>query len=65
MAVVDKRSKSIAEYAVRRWLLNQGFVMDCFTLTMDGNRATLKDKNGDTLVLVYDSHTKSVYVQED
>lgn len=61
----DKRSKTIAEYAVRRWLMNQGFVMDYFTLTMDGNKATLKDKNGDTLVLVYESQTKSVYVQED
>lgn len=63
--MVDKRSKSIAEYAVRRWLLNQGFAMDCFTLTVDGNRGTLKDKNGDTLVLVYDGRTKSVHVQED
>lgn len=61
----DKRSKTIAEYAVRRWLMNQGFVMDYFTLTMDGNKGALKDKNGDTLVLVYDSQTKSVYVQED
>ena len=61
----DRQSKTIAEYAVRRWLMNQGFVMDYFTLTMDGNKATLKDRNGDTLTLVYDSHTKSVYEQED
>ncbi len=58
-------AKSIAEYAVRRWLLNQGFIMNYFTLTMDGNKALLEDRNGDKLTLVYDGNTKSVHAQED
>lgn len=33
-----KGAKSIAEYAIRKWLLEQNFVLECFTLTMDGSK---------------------------
>lgn len=56
-------AKSIAEYAVRRWLLNQGFAMNYFTLNMEGNKGVLEDKNGDKITLVYDGKTGSVYAE--
>lgn len=59
-----KGAKSIAEYAIRKWLQDQNFVMSCFELTMDGNEAVLTDRNNDTLTLVYDSTSKTVYVKE-
>lgn len=59
-----KGAKTIAEYTVRRWLQTQGFVMDYFDLTMNGNEGILKDRNGDTMTLVYDNVSKTVYIEE-
>lgn len=59
-----KGATSIAEYAIRKWLQDQNFVMSCFELTMNGNEAVLKDRNKDTMTLVYDSSSKTVYVKE-
>ena len=60
-----KGAKSIAEYAIRRWLVEQGFSMESFDLIMDGKEGKLADGQGDSLVLVYDCNTKSVYLKED
>jgi len=60
-----KGAKTIAEYAVRKWLSEQGFVMEYFSLSMEENRGILTDGNNDTLILVYDSDTKSVSVTEN
>lgn len=59
-----KGAKTIAEYAIRKWLSEQGFVMDYFSLSMEENRGTLTDRNNDTLTLVYENDTKSVKVEE-
>lgn len=59
-----KGAKTIAEYAIRRWLLEQGFAMECFSLVMEGNKGELTDRNNDTLILAYDPDTRSVSVQE-
>ncbi len=58
-----KGAKTIAEYAIRKWLSEQGFVMEYFSLSMEENRGTLTDGNNDTLTLVYDKDTKSVRVE--
>ncbi len=60
-----KGAKTIAEYAIRKWLSEQGFVMEYFSLSMEENRGILTDGNNDALVLVYDKDTKSVRVEED
>lgn len=59
-----KGTKTIAEYAIRRWLENQRFEMSAFTLNMDGNRGVIRDRNGDSMMLVYDRTTHEVYVEE-
>jgi len=41
-----KGAKSIAEYAIRKWLEDQGFKMEYFTLHMKGDKATLEDRYG-------------------
>lgn len=57
-------SKTIAEYAIRKWLQGENFVMSQFPLTMNGNEAILKDKYGETLKLRYDGETKTVWIDE-
>lgn len=59
-----KGAKSIAEYAIRRWLMEHNFEMSCFTLTMNGNKGLLEDVNHDTLLLVYDRSTGTITVEE-
>lgn len=56
-------AKSIAEYAIRRWLQDQNFVMSEFELTISGNKGVVKDKNGDSITLVYDGVSKTVYAR--
>ena len=57
-------AKSIAEYTIRKWLQSEGFEMRYFKLTVHDNEAMIEDSVGDTLRLVYDNDTKSVYVKE-
>ena len=59
-----KGAKSIAEYATRKWLQSEGFEMRYFKLAVHDNEAMIVDSAGDTLRLVYDNDTKSVYVKE-
>ena len=61
--MVIKGAKTIAEYAMMRWAVEQGFVMECFTLTIDGNAGKLEDRHGDSITLVYDKETKTVHVE--
>ena len=50
-----KKSKSLAEYAMRRWMESEGLAMENFKLEMTGSReAVLKDGNGDQMGLEYD-----------
>ena len=59
-----KGAKTIEEYVIRKWLQDQNFVMSNFELVVNGNEAVLTDKNNDTMTLVYDSTSKTVYVKE-
>ena len=59
-----KGVKSIAEYAIRKWLQEENFAMSNFTLTMNENEGILKDRLGETLKIRYDRDTKSVYIDE-
>jgi hypothetical protein len=58
-----KGCKSIAEYAMRAWMQDK-FVEGSVTLTINGNRGKIQDRNGDSLALVYDNETKTVYAQD-
>lgn len=44
-----KGAKSIAEYAIRKWLQSEGFEMRYFKLTVHDNEAMIVDSAGDTL----------------
>lgn len=59
----DKRSKTIAEYAIRKWLENEGFQMEYFRLKVISNTAVLEDSKGEKLILVYEPSTHSVHVK--
>lgn len=59
-----KGAKSIAEYAIRKWLLEQNFVMEFFKLSMEGNKGILTDQTGESMALVYDAGSKSVYIED-
>ena len=59
-----KGTKTIAEYAIRRWLENQRFEMNMFSLEMKGNKGILRDSNGDSMTLVYDKESKEIWIKE-
>ena len=57
-----KSAKTIAEYAIRKWLENEGFVLECFQLTfLSECEAVIEDRQGDSLRLVYDKTRKEVF----
>lgn len=50
-----KKSKSLAEYAMRKWMESEELAMEHFKLELTGSReAMLKDGNGDQMGLEYD-----------
>ncbi len=59
-----KRWESIAEYAMRRWMEDHGFIGGCFSLVISGNEGIVRDTEGSTLILEYDSHNRCVYVRD-
>lgn len=59
-----KGAKSVAEYAFRKWISQSNLDSDYFTLDISGHEAILRDKNGDTLRLVYDPMYKEVIHQD-
>lgn len=59
-----KGCKTIAEYAIRRWMEENGFVMSEFSVEMDGNCAEIKDKTGDSMKVAYNTKERKVEVME-
>ena len=59
-----KGTKTIAEYAIRRWLESQRFEMNMFSLEMKGNKGILRDSNGDSMTSVYDKESKEIWIKE-
>lgn len=59
-----KGARTIAEYAVRNWMKEHDFAPAYFDIVMNKNEAVIKDQNGDTLTLVYDSKSKEMYIKE-
>lgn len=59
-----KGTRTIAEYAILKWLQDENFVMSEFEVTISENEGVVKGKNGDSITLVYDSDSKTVYVRE-
>lgn len=57
-----KGAKTIAEYAIRRWLEENHFDMEWFELNMHGNEAILTDRVGSKLHLRYDNQTRLVEI---
>lgn len=62
--MVIKGCKSIAEFYIRDWMAENEFVNGYFTLEMNGNKAVIRDRDGDTLNLIYDSVEKCVQVDK-
>ena len=56
-----KGTKTIAEYAFRKWMERENFQTAYFKLEMTGtHEAVIWDKNGDSMKLVYDPGTRNV-----
>ena len=64
MDLILRGCKTIAEYAFRRWMAENGFANGYFTLEITGNEAIIRDKAGNTLNLTYDNVEKCVKVGE-
>ncbi|RKJ19182.1 hypothetical protein D7X48_14805 [bacterium D16-50] len=63
--VIRGRTKSIAEYAFRKWMADRNLAEENFVLTVTGREAVLADGNGDSLTLVYDSGLRAVCLKEE
>ncbi len=61
--MVIKNCKTIAEYAMRRWMMDHDFADGYFTLEINGNEGFVRDNIGDSIKLVYDSNEKRVHVE--
>ncbi len=59
-----KGARSIAEYAIRKWMAQEGLVEEYFSLTVKGNEGFLADREGNYLELEYEPLTKMVHVKE-
>lgn len=59
-----KKAKTIAEYAIRKWLESEGFVMEYFQLEFTDDEAIVTDRTGESLRLVYDRVSRTVRVTE-
>lgn len=58
------RCGTIAEYAIKKWMEENGFIMSEFSLYMEGNEATITDRDGDSMRMKYSQETKKVEVME-
>lgn len=63
--MIIRGCKTIAEYAVRKWMDKNGFVHGNFELAMNGNEATITDRSGDSLTVRYDPATMQVAEAEE
>lgn len=55
-----KGCKTIAEFAIKKWMEDNGFVMEYFTVEMRGNEAVIADKTGESLMVSYNPETKTI-----
>lgn len=57
---MGKGAKTIAEFAIRKFLESEGIDMEWFNLKVTGDEAVLTDGNLDTINLKYDRQTHEV-----
>ena len=60
-----KGAKTIAEYAIRKWLQQKDYDVQYSILKMEGDKGILEDanNNNNTMVLIYDPTDRSVSVE--
>lgn len=60
-----KGCKTIAEFAIKKWMEDNGFDLGEFTVKMNGNEAVILDKNGDSMKVIYDNNERRVAMKDD
>lgn len=60
-----KGCRTIAEYAIKKWMEDNGFVMEYFTVEMCGNESIITDKTGESMKVSYKPEIKKVEVKDD
>lgn len=58
-----KNCKTIAEYMIKKWMQDNGFVMSEFSVKVFGKKGVITDRTGETLKVFYDQEKKSVYAE--
>lgn len=59
-----KDAKTIAEYAIRKWMNQEGFQDGYFVLETNGDEGIITDRTGDKLKVRYNRTTHDVEVLE-
>lgn len=57
-----KCCKTIAEYAIKKWMEDNEFVMSEFSVEITGNEATITDRTGDGMRVRYSQEAKRAEV---
>lgn len=60
-----KGCKTIAEFAIKKWMESNGFIVNDFSVNMNGNEAEIFDKNGDSMKVIYDKNERRVMMLDD
>ena len=60
-----KGAKTIAEYAIRKWI-NQNFYSGCVHIKeIDSNEARIEDETGESMIVMYDPVTRLVVAKDE
>lgn len=59
-----KGCETIAEYAIKRWMQDNRFVMNEFSIVMNGDEADIFDKTGDSMRVFYNKKANKVVIIE-
>lgn len=59
-----KGCKTIEEYAIKKWMEDNGFAMSEFSIEMNGENALIIDKTGDSMKAFYNKEKRKVEVVE-
>ena len=59
-----RKAKTIADYAILRWMDINNFEIDKFRLEMHGNSGIITDCYGDSMEVSYNPKTKEITVEK-
>lgn len=57
--------RTISEYFIKKWMLNNGFVVTEFSIDVKENVGIITDRIGDSIAVTYNPETKEVKMSNE